>query len=680
MKKMTEKNAETPRKMWPLLLIYAVVLVLLINFGRWMTTNQLTVGQRVKESIYSVKDFRNTVREDQLKEEAASRVEVVYKRIPQVPVTIRENLNTFFDTAQKLRINTNLTEEDRINQLTEELGFSREAAQAVLSLGYHDMNYLEVIVNDLLSQWLAAGIRDTSGTVIKDKATEALANFDITDAQRLAGVEILETLIIPNEIVDTQATNALREDAMAEVGPMEVKRGDLLFEKGHVLTASDIEVLGIAGIVDISSGMSRMKSVSLSVVIILLTLMWYYIAQNMGLFQGDRSTLALTFMLDLIMLILPLFLTKELFWLWPVVAMMLLSRTLVGDRLALFNFFYVCAMILVLYGVDVSQLVVLIMVGWSVLWLSNNVERYGRSHMIVISLLASFCGVVLLVALEGSKGSLDWSIWRPLVYLMGNGLLSSIVYIGTLPLWENFFDRLTTERLLELSNPQRKLLRDLVEQAPGTYQHSLIVANLTEACARAIGADGLLCRVGAYYHDIGKTKNPYYFKENQQEDSVHDLLSNYDSAQVIIDHIKVGEKMAREAGLPDRIVQFITEHHGDSLVRYFYNTAVNEGENPNRADYSYPGPKPQSRETAIMMIVDSVEAAARTLEVKNEENFRALVGKIIRGKADEGQFDECPLKLEELYVVKETLVQSLMDMYHERIAYPEEKKAIETTN
>ncbi|NLY08650.1 MAG: HDIG domain-containing protein [Tissierellia bacterium] len=675
-----EKRKRKYNNLLPVTIMYLIALVLTVNMGRLLTTNQFLAGEKIKDAIYSIKDFKNTVREEQLKKEAAERVELVYKKIPQVPVNIREDMVNFFNELRKIRSNNTMDEETKVKTLIEGPGLTPDAGKAALNLSYQDTNYLEVIVMDLVSQWLAEGIREDAVDNIKTKATEALKHFNISEEQRLVGVELLYSLVIPNEIIDIHATAELQDEARAQIVPIEVKRGDMLFDKGHILTPADVEVLKLSGISNESQGMGRLKMITLSLGIIMISAAWYVVAKSLNLIDENVKTLSLLLILNWIMILLPFVLVKDLMWLWPIIAMVLLTRTLINEKAALLNICYLLIMYLFLFTVDVKYLVVMAFTGWLTVWLSENLSNYGRSRLMVLGLTASLLGGILLVVIEASKGSVGWHLWRQVVLLMVNGFISAIVYVGSLPLWENLFGRLTVDRLLELSNPRRPLLKELIEQAPGTYQHSIIVANLSEACAQAIGANSLLCRVGAYYHDIGKTKNPYYFKENQQDTSVHELMSFEDSARVIREHVTIGKRLAREHQLPQEIINFISEHHGDSLVRYFYNSAVNAGENPNPEDYSYPGPKPRSRETGIMMIVDAVEAAARTLEEKNEETFTELVDRLTRSKYEEGQFDDCPLTMRELAIVKSTLVESLTSMYHERIAYPEEMKIIGNTN
>jgi putative nucleotidyltransferase with HDIG domain len=254
-------------------------------------------------------------------------------------------------------------------------------------------------------------------------------------------------------------------------------------------------------------------------------------------------------------------------------------------------------------------------------------------------------------------------------------LLTAVLVVGFMPLLETSFRVMTDAALMEYMDPNNDLLRRMSIEASGTYQHSVVMGNLAEAAANAIGANGLFCRVATLYHDIGKMATPQYFTENQTPDAnVHLLLTPLESAQVILAHVPEGVSLAQKAGLPEQFIDIIREHHGTTLVYYFYRKQLDlMGGNKNlvnEADFRYAGPTPRSKESAIIMIADSVEAASRSLEKINEETLTELVSRLIREKMDEGQFDECLLTFEELAIVKAALIKSLIAFGHSRVRYP----------
>jgi putative nucleotidyltransferase with HDIG domain len=256
--------------------------------------------------------------------------------------------------------------------------------------------------------------------------------------------------------------------------------------------------------------------------------------------------------------------------------------------------------------------------------------------------------------------------------LIIGGLVSGVVSLGTLPLWENVFKVLTPLKLMELTDPNQPLLRRLFAEAPGTYHHSLIVGNLSEAAAASIGANPLLAKAGAYYHDIGKLKRPSYFKENQFGiENPHDSMEPIQSSEVIISHWEDGIKLGRENKLPSEIMDIIDQHHGNTLISYFYHKAAEEGNTLPEGRFRYGGQKPKTKEATVVMLADSVEAAVRSLKDMNESAIEEMVGKIIKGKIEDGQLDQSPITTKDMNMVRKTFISVLKGIYHERIEYPE---------
>jgi putative nucleotidyltransferase with HDIG domain len=257
--------------------------------------------------------------------------------------------------------------------------------------------------------------------------------------------------------------------------------------------------------------------------------------------------------------------------------------------------------------------------------------------------------------------------------LLVNGVLSSLLAVGSFAVLGRLFGILTTMQLLELANPTQPLLRRLLMEAPGTYHHSIMVGNLAERAAEVIGADSLLVRVAAYYHDVGKLERPWAFIENQADSlaNVHDTLDPVASAQVIAAHVTDGVKLAEKYRLPPKVREMIPQHHGTRTISFFYQQASERTtESVDAALFTYPGPRPQSREAAILMLSDSTEAAARAARDHSREAIEHLVERIIRQRLEEGQFDDCNLTLRDLTRIKQSFVTLLTGIYHPRIPYP----------
>ncbi len=343
--------------------------------------------------------------------------------------------------------------------------------------------------------------------------------------------------------------------------------------------------------------------------------------------------------------------------------------------------FAICGALAILMTLAVQEsiafFVILLAVSGTMVFGLREVRNRGKIVLVgasaaVIAGLASLA--VDLLEEQAPAFSLNESTWA-----LGAVLMAGFVVEGVLPGIERLFKLSTGMTLLEWCDASKPLMRMMAADAPGTYNHSLLVGALAEAAAEAIGANGLLCRAGAYYHDIGKINKPEYFVENQREGvSRHERLSPAMSLLVIIGHVKDGIEMAREYGLPVSLHPFIAEHHGTTLVQYFYH-AASQSRKPDdpeisESEFRYPGPKPQSRETAIVMLCDGVEGAVRAMPEPTPTRIEAVVGDIVQKRLADGQFDECDLTFRELNEIRKSLVKSLCGIYHSRIVYPEEEK------
>ena len=359
----------------------------------------------------------------------------------------------------------------------------------------------------------------------------------------------------------------------------------------------------------------------------------------------------------------------------PVAFVVLALAVLWDSRIAL-------VMALVLAGLTVAQrpfaeldtLFPVMVAGAAAAMCVRVVRRRAQTLWFVAIIAGAYAVTLLALSLVGEHSPMEFA--GSMAWAGGNAAVSAILAMGLVPVFEWFTGITTDQTLLEWADPNAPLLRRLSLEAPGTYAHTINVANLAELAANGIGAHGLLCRAGLYYHDVGKVLKPHYFVENQHEGrNPHDKLKPDTSAAILVEHVVEGLRLGKEAKLPEVIQRFISEHHGTQLIAYFYHRAQEDlgEENVDEADYRYPGPKPQSKETAIAMMADSIESATRVLQEPTPERVRDLVDGIIESKRQDGQLDEAPLTLREITALKETFVKVLSGIYHHRIDYPTTK-------
>lgn len=359
----------------------------------------------------------------------------------------------------------------------------------------------------------------------------------------------------------------------------------------------------------------------------------------------------------------------------PFAACALVLSLLVGSPLAL-----VAALIVALFTgrMTSSGMTMALFALTSSIVAIYRVERYRTRHTITRAILGlAIVNVVmsLIIPLLANR-VLTWPLAFESAFM---GLLGALITAGiasiVTPIYESAFDVLTDMKLLELSNADHPLLRQLAIRTPGTHHHSFVVSTLAEAAAKAIGANALLARIGCLYHDVGKMAAPKMYIENQQGgENPHDKVAPLDSVRIITGHVRRGIRMASEAGLPQQIIDFIPQHHGTRVLSYFYHKAKAQAEakgDPIKMEpFRYPGPKPQSKEAAILMLSDGAEASVRSLDDPTPENIRLILDRIITSVISDGQFDECNITLQEINPIRETLIKTLVSIYHQRVSYP----------
>lgn len=517
-----------------------------------------------------------------------------------------------------------------------------------------------------------------------------------TEQQKAAIAPALLSLVRPNVMFDDAATRTAREDAAAKTVPavISLKRNQVIAREGDTVKQQTLAQIAAVQAYQRTERPWRKLFGLLFLVIALYWVAWEFVdhrstAVSLGL--SKRRAFALVGSAVVVQTVLlrigftladftaaqsfrpPL--NEPLLWSFaiPFAAGALLVAMLSDTQLALITGLFTAlfaglmapnGMLIALYAVISSAAAI------------YGIGRYRERQSVTLAgALVGTVNALMAVALMAyAQQALPLNaLLLAMGCGIGGGLLTSVFTAGGLPVNESMFGILTDVKLLELSNADLPVLGQLALRAPGTNQHSHAVGQLAEEASRSVGANPLLARIGALYHDIGKTAAPEYFVENQLGENPHDRLKPSQSAKIITSHVTYGMKLAKEIGLPKRIADFIPQHHGTRTLHFFLRKAqaqAAEGEEVDDTEFRYPGPKPQFKEAAIMMLADSCEAAARSLARPDPENIRAIVTKIVDAIVSDGQLDECDLTLRELTVIKESMITSLTAIYHARIDYP----------
>ena len=489
--------------------------------------------------------------------------------------------------------------------------------------------------------------------------------------------------ISPNLEIDTKGTQVLREEVLKKVNPVyeswEVEKNELIIERGKRVNAQHIaQISQIRRLFRPGTTPTFFIGVLLLFFILGLIAVIYIILIQKKNFLSETKNVAIVLVNMLIMIIISDFVMKspQPSYFVPMAAMGMLITLLVTFNVAFISVILMGLLISLLVGGQIEMMLVLLVGSIVGMYAVKGARR--RAQILWAGLfvgIAKLMGIVCIGLINGME--MDFFI-KDGVWGIASGFFSAFIVMGLLPLFEHFFKAPTNISLLELSDLNHPLLKKLALEAPGTYHHSIMVGNLAEVACDAIGANSLLARVGSYYHDIGKIPKSEYFAENEMTaGSRHSSLLPSMSALIIAKHVKEGVEIAGKYKLTKPIVDFITQHHGDSLISYFYQKAVEKAEEGavlNEEHFRYPGPRPQTKESAIVLLADSVEASSRALNDPTPSSIRNLVKKIVNNKFIDGQLDECDLTLKDMHKIVDSFVHVLMGIYHTRLTYPEEKK------
>jgi putative nucleotidyltransferase with HDIG domain len=462
-----------------------------------------------------------------------------------------------------------------------------------------------------------------------------------------------------------------------------MQKGEIIILQGEIVDDGKYQILeSLKQTYEVRNGEGiNLQLVSLGkmlLILMFLTLLFTYLyTYKQFILRDSRKLLFLFFFIILIVALALLINSYEGLhvYMFPLAILPVVIRTFYDPRTAIFTLIITCLLI-GFYAPNNYEFVLLeVSAGMIAVFSLNKIHR--RVHIVVSSLLVGFTYLVVFTTLTLiQEGTLATYNFRMLQWFAWSSLLINVVY-PMIYVFEKIFGFVSDVTLIELSNTNQPLLRKLAEKAPGTLQHSLQIANLAEEVILKIGGNPYLARAGALYHDIGKAAQPTYFIENQEIGmNPHDQMSYKKSAEIIIDHVKNGIKTAKKYKLPDSIVEFIATHHGTSKAKYFFLKQLQE--NPDVAidesDFAYPGPLPHSREASVVMLIDGIEAASRSMKEKTFDNFKRLIDNMIDQKLKDRQLDNSDLTFADLDKIKEILLRKLVNIYHVRIEYPEEKK------
>jgi len=684
-----------------LIRVAVLTLVLILCMGgiwwliNWSLTGALStvlvsegsVASQDVMSPYAV-TYQSQVLTEALQQEVAQGVDPIYTR--QDSAIARQQLNylkdalTFIDSVRNDQF---ATQEQKFTDLAalDGIYISQDTAEQLLDLS--DVRWQTVRQESvvILEQVMRTAIREVDLEEARQQLP-SLVSLSLSEDQVNLVVELASAFVAPNSVYSEEATEAARQEAIQGIAPVtrSIVAGETIIRRGEIVQAEDIETLQEVGLLTTFSGWQNQAG-TLAAVILCAVLIILYFLSHSYLLRNTKKLIVLL-VLFLVFLGLSRYVSPGhlvIPYLFPMAAYSLLVAALIDRRTALFT--TIPLAILAAYGMPHALDLTLYysMGGLMGLLILRRPQRI--SAYVSVAGIISVTGSVILVAYRIIDPATDLTglatlIAASIFYGVASAVLTVLLEFALAPL----LDLTTTLQLVELSRPDHPLLQRLLREIPGTYQHTLQVANLAEQAAERIQANSMLARVGALYHDIGKMKNPQFYIENQGPNQLntHDDMAPEDSAEIIIDHVHYGLELAKKYRLPSRIREFIPEHHGTLITRYQYGKALeiaNGDESQiDKSKFRYPGPRPQSVETALVMLADGCEAYVRSQNPETDNALRALIKDMVDRRVALGQLNNTELTLRDLKVIIDSFTTTLKGTYHARVEYPEDERSADS--
>lgn len=680
MGKLKEKTFDIFKDYKKIILYIITFIVLYCTLMTGIITRKydLKVGDIPKSDIKAHREIIDESATEARKKEAEEKVDKQYSLRTDVQKQSEEKIKGFFSSVEKVLAQDKPEEEKA--KLIPRAPFKITDAQAnkIASMNEQSTKKLESVCIDGLNKAYEAPIEDGNEQDLKEakkEYTDFISSSDLSDSEKAIALNFVN-VVEPNFFYDKEKTDELIKETLKQVPPVMIKKNQIVVSEGEPVTAHQLELLGTLGLLSDSASALYIYIALGVLVIIVMYLQYEYIHKYYPAINKEFSKIVMISILNVFPVILARLFGMMSNYIIPLACMPMLITLLLNYKISLV--FSMLNVILIGGAVGFNPNIIILAILNVVLGGTLLRKMQQRNDILYSSITVAVLSSILTFSVGTLTTNNFMEILADSTFAAAGAILSGILTIGVLPFFESTFDIVTNAKLLELSNPNNPLLKKLLMEAPGTYHHSILVANLAELAAEQVGGNPLLARIGAYYHDVGKTKRPYFFRENQfGKKNPHDRLKPEVSSKIIISHVKDGSELAKEYNLPKTIHDFIGTHHGETLVKYFYLTVKNNSENPDEVkeeDFKYPGPKPMSKEQGIVMLADSTEAAVRSINEPTEEKIEKMVNNIIDDKLATGQLDNCDLTLRDISKIKKCFLKALNGIHHERIEYPDDNK------
>ena len=710
----------------PLLLFLTFVALLVIGYGNVKpTTYTVELNQVAKETIRAprtLEDKAQTEKNQQIAMDAVSDVLVFdQERMTKQLTNIQQFFQAIKSVASKASAEiiktdqSNSSEESvtRVATTQERVQYFKKSLEKenqsirefaifipdkyisqLLQANNEQLASYEKTLKSVVETQMKNAISESNVTKAQEEAKKTLFYSDYSDTERDLLGQLVTVSVVVNNVVDKEATQKAKEAAKAAVTPVKILQGQVLIQEGHVISNQEIRLIELFGLSNGQRNYHELFSylIFLTGIILFLAVYFYNPTQTDKQNPSDTATALTVFSLVFVAGVFVLKIlalvqhrgVEHIGLVFPIAGFIyLLYRLTKSLRLTIFSIVLMPIFSWYFFSQSTNSLhLILTTVFLSMIaWIGILNEKMWSTQAWIKRFMKYLLYPVLLGVPFVLYSNYEFQTQQTMLvflFLLLSGFLSFILPVILMPYLSYVFEDSSVLLWAELSNPNQPLLKDLITKAPGTYHHSLMVANISANCVEAIGGDSQLARVACYYHDIGKLEHPFFFIENLpgHMESPHNMISAEESAQIIFNHVTKGVEILTQHQLPQAVIDICAQHHGTTLMKYFYAEALKNNPDVKEEDFRYPGPKPQTKEAAIINIVDSAEAATRAMKEPTLEKVEALVHSIIVNRLEDEQFVECDITMKEIAIVEKMIVTSLNGTFHSRIEYPTIKKQV----
>ena len=708
----------------PLLLFLTFIALLVIGYGSVKpTTYTVELNQVAKETIRAprtLEDKAQTEKNQQIAMDAVSDVLVFdQERMTKQLTNIQQFFQAIKSVASKASAEiiktdqSNSSEESvtRVATTQERVQYFKKSLEKenqsirefaifipdkyisqLLQANNEQLASYEKTLKSVVETQMKNAISESNVTKAQEEAKKTLFYSDYSDTERDLLGQLVTVSVVVNNVVDKEATQKAKEAAKAAVTPVKILQGQVLIQEGHVISNQEIRLIELFGLSNGQRNYHELFSylIFLTGIIIFLAVYFYNPTQTDKQNPSDTATALTVFSLVFVAGVFVLKIlalvqhrgVEHIGLVFPIAGFIyLLYRLTKSLRLTIFSIVLMPIFSWYFFSQSTNSLhLILTTVFLSMIaWIGILNEKMWSTQAWIKRFIKYLLYPVLLGVPFVLYSNYEFQTQQTMLvflFLLLSGFLSFLLPVILMPYLSYVFEDSSVLLWAELSNPNQPLLKDLITKAPGTYHHSLMVANISANCVEAIGGDSQLARVACYYHDIGKLEHPFFFIENLpgHMESPHNMISAEESAQIIFNHVTKGVEILKQHQLPQAVIDICAQHHGTTLMKYFYAEALKNNPDVKEEDFRYPGPKPQTKEAAIINIVDSAEAATRAMKEPTLEKVEALVHSIIMNRLEDEQFVECDITMKEIAIVEKMIVTSLNGTFHSRIEYPTIKK------